>query len=401
MGTSEIMWSKCGLFLVIFTVFIGKNLSASQDKRALAIFNVVKFKNDPCVSTSTTMNNGNRNGTCYTSEECSKNNGRAEGNCASGFGVCCVFTIDTCGETVSQNCSYIRNEGFPTALSTITTADCEFKVEKCNPDVCTLRLDFEDFAIDSWAATSTLDSVFKCRDKLAITTSPAVGAAPPEICGSNAGQHIYIEMGTSATAASTLKFTFDTTVTTDRTFEIKVTQIECNNAARPPEGCLQYFVGTEGRVKSFNWDAGTGHLQNQAYTMCIRQEKGFCCAKYSLCPSEANFELNVNNDDLTMALAQTGSACTEDFIIIEGSSSTCTLNPNTNRYCGSHLNDDNMAKASVSICDCTSPFEIRVITDGEFDADGTTPNNDPGVMSVSKGLCLDYVQEPCTTTLVP
>ena len=51
--------------------------------------------------------------------------------------------------------------------------------------------------------------------------------------------------------------------------------------------------------------------------------------------------------------------------------------------------------------DCTSPFEIRVITDGEFDADGTTPNNDPGVMSVSKGLCLDYVQEPCTTTLVP
>ena len=37
-------------------------------------------------------------------------------------------------------------------------------------DVCTLRLDFEDFAIDSWAATSTLDSVFKCRDKLAITT---------------------------------------------------------------------------------------------------------------------------------------------------------------------------------------------------------------------------------------
>ena len=40
--------------------------------------------------------------------------------------------------------------------------------------------------------------------------------------------------------------------------------------SRPPEGCLQYFVGTEGRVKSFNWDAGTGHLQNQAYTMCIR-----------------------------------------------------------------------------------------------------------------------------------
>ena len=33
--TSEIMWSKCGLFLVIFTIFIGKNLSASQDKRGI------------------------------------------------------------------------------------------------------------------------------------------------------------------------------------------------------------------------------------------------------------------------------------------------------------------------------------------------------------------------------
>merc|ERR1712018_649422 len=129
MGTSEIMWSKCGLFLVIFTVFIGKNLSASQDKRALAIFNVVKFKNEPCVSTSSTMNNGNRNGTCYTSEECEERGGRAEGNCAMGFGTCCVFTFQTCGETANQNCTYIRNENFPTAVT--TAGSCEYKIEKC------------------------------------------------------------------------------------------------------------------------------------------------------------------------------------------------------------------------------------------------------------------------------
>ena len=53
-------------------------------------------------------NNGNRNGTCFTSTECEEKNGRAEGNCASGFGICCVFTKETCGEKVNQNSTYIR-----------------------------------------------------------------------------------------------------------------------------------------------------------------------------------------------------------------------------------------------------------------------------------------------------
>ena len=30
-------------------------------------------------------------GVCYTSEECSKNGGTADGNCAASFGVCCVL----------------------------------------------------------------------------------------------------------------------------------------------------------------------------------------------------------------------------------------------------------------------------------------------------------------------
>ena len=30
-------------------------------------------------------------GTCYTSEECTDFGGIARGNCAQGFGTCCVF----------------------------------------------------------------------------------------------------------------------------------------------------------------------------------------------------------------------------------------------------------------------------------------------------------------------
>jgi hypothetical protein len=36
------------------------------------------------------------------------------------FGVCCVFLISTSGSKIDQNCTYIRNPGFPAALTTTT-----------------------------------------------------------------------------------------------------------------------------------------------------------------------------------------------------------------------------------------------------------------------------------------
>ena len=51
---------------------------------------------------------GLRNGTCFTSNECSSKGGSSSGSCAAGFGVCCVFTSSTSGDTISQNCTYIQ-----------------------------------------------------------------------------------------------------------------------------------------------------------------------------------------------------------------------------------------------------------------------------------------------------
>ena len=34
-----------------------------------------------------------------------------------GFGVCCIFEQMTCGGTVSENCTYIQNEGYDTGYS--------------------------------------------------------------------------------------------------------------------------------------------------------------------------------------------------------------------------------------------------------------------------------------------
>ena len=35
---------------------------------------------------------GTIKGTCYTTTECASKGGSADGNCAAGFGSCCVFT---------------------------------------------------------------------------------------------------------------------------------------------------------------------------------------------------------------------------------------------------------------------------------------------------------------------
>ena len=48
----------------------------------------------------------------------------------SRFGVCCIFLQSVCGESVQENCTYIRNPGFPEAAEDITT--CKFTVQKCD-----------------------------------------------------------------------------------------------------------------------------------------------------------------------------------------------------------------------------------------------------------------------------
>ena len=72
-----------------------------------------------------------RNGTCLTESECSEDEGFNGGDCAGGFGVCCVFMISTCGGSITQNSSYIKNPNFPAASTTTNT--CSFTINKCDP----------------------------------------------------------------------------------------------------------------------------------------------------------------------------------------------------------------------------------------------------------------------------
>ena len=71
------------------------------------MFSVVKFPNSEC-----TGQNG-YNGTCYTKDECTAKGGSESGSCASGFGICCTFSM-TCGSKSTENNTYFEQTTFTT-----------------------------------------------------------------------------------------------------------------------------------------------------------------------------------------------------------------------------------------------------------------------------------------------
>jgi len=350
-------------------------VEANREKKMFSLFNVVTFKNLPCKS-----NDGNRNGTCYTTTECTDKGGKTSGNCASGFGVCCLFTVQSASEEINQNCTYIQNPSFPTAY-TETTA-LTYTIKKCADDVCAVRLDFETFTTQGPAATGEADGGL-CVDSLVVSGSS--GLTSPVICGMNSGQHVYMDMGVPSTATATLAFTFAGASTT-RMWEIKATQIPCSANYRPDSGCLQYHQGLTGRIETFNFanTAVQSHLRNQNYNICIRQEQGYCCVQYSVCTDDNSYTL-----DADIAMAKTDTNCSDDFLGIDGIGMTCNSAPGRvqhTKLCGAFFNaEDLLAVTAEALCDCTAPYSINVVTDATIDAANT----------LSRGVCLEYRHVPC------
>ena len=116
------------------------------------------------------------------------------------------------------------------------------------------------------------------------------------ICGDNSGQHMILE---AAQSCNTLQFLW-TTGTPD--FNIRVSQLECNVRWKPRSGCTQWFTGTTGTIQSYNF-AGGHHLAGQDYTICIREEAGYCSITYSADTFKISLGL-----DATPAVANTHSA---------------------------------------------------------------------------------------------
>lgn len=84
---------------------------------------------------------------------------------------------------------------------------------------------------------------------------------------------MYFEAGDTGEAATIM---LEKRSSTDgRTWNIKVTYIECTNDLLPPAGCTQYYTGLSGNIQAYNYGR---MLADQLYSMCIRREEGkFVC----------------------------------------------------------------------------------------------------------------------------
>ncbi|XP_054014781.1 uncharacterized protein LOC128895856 [Hylaeus anthracinus] len=338
--------------------------------RFFPLFSVVRFANSQCLASN------NLNGTCFTRRECRDYGGTASGTCASGHGICCVFQ-KTCGSTTNVNNTYFTNPEYPTTYD--GTGRCTITVNRCNSNICQLRLDFLEFNLASPNASGVCDfDLF-----LASGSSTSV----PRICGENANQHVYIDFN----GGSPIMLSIDTNseYSTERRWNIRIQQIPCDATYRAPNGCLQYFTSVSDTVTSFNYGTtqnpraptyGTRQMANTNYGVCVRMAQGYCGIEWSqTTPSSFSVSGDTGSFDSTIIgtefAAEAGTNCTKDFVIIPHPFQN-GIPVGVERFCGNGF----VTKTSFS-----KPFVMYVVTNG--DEIGEIEN---------KGFSLTYRQTPCS-----
>eukprot|EP00094_Tigriopus_californicus_P012154 TCALIF_11746-PA protein Name:"Protein of unknown function" AED:0.18 eAED:0.18 QI:249/1/0.87/1/0.28/0.37/8/0/200 len=191
-----------------------------------------------------------------------------------------------------------------------------------------------------------------CTDQFTIGT--VTNDNLPVICGQNTGQHMYVDMGTGCGNVVALNFAFNG-ASNERLWEIKATQIPCGSDYTPPDGCLQYHTELDGRFTTFNFlPTNDNHLAQQQYSICIRQEEGFCCIQYMVCNDVAETGMTLNTKAMEIPMMGfTDTYCSMDYVGIAGSGGVCNTAPGgalVSRYCGTKLNFVDMSKEHAPIC---------------------------------------------------
>jgi len=439
------MWEattrKLLLFSYLFMVIHSSNSQESSESRHakhFSLFSVVTFKNDECTSLST-LAGGARSGTCYSTSECSDKKGTASGNCASGFGVCCLF-LNTGAATVeiSENRTHLRNSEFPTYASATTAVSIVYTVKKMHSDICQIRLDFLNFIIggptvttEAIGGTTTAFTTLCGNDNLVVATTS--GKQRGTICGAMTGEHMYLELSPTSTDSATLTLATATTpapATAQRVWDIKASQIPCYASYRAPAGCERYLMTDTGKITSFNFYKVSGstlavqasaagqntglELALQNINTCIRRSKGMCCVQYQVCAAdtqgikltqttgttsdigtEGDFSegWSIDTDTHPFILKTTqdngglvDSLCSGDYVEIPSSfSGACgggtgsAANAINTRYCGSKLGANwwstTADTAGTPVCDCSEPFHVRHVTDTSNDTGGAVGVN--------------------------
>merc|ERR1711981_1429561 len=355
-----------------------KIASETRDGKILPIFQVVKFPNDVCEGSS-------RNGTCYTSEECSTKGGTSDGSCASGFGVCCMFAL-ACGGSASENQTYLIQSSV-----TSLTSPCTYTICPCSTNICRIRFDFESFVLASAVAGTTVEgavtistlneAIGDCTTDSFSITGGSGGGGTPVICGTNTGYHMIVDSGPGETTCHKANFNVGGSTSTSRTWSIRVTQYACgdyDSSGWP--GCLQYYTATANTIQNFGFSptatavtSSVTHLSEQSYDICIRRASGMCYICYSPTlgtdaadAAIAQVSFGTSLSSAAIILSDVGTTCTVDWLEIPGGDTQAitaiaiAAATNTNRFCGRVFTVIDANAITITICSRQTPFRVGV-----------------------------------------
>ncbi|TRY61732.1 hypothetical protein TCAL_01774 [Tigriopus californicus] len=399
-------------------------LGSARDKRFLGLFNLIQFANTQCNASATSE----LSGVCYTQSECQSFGGRAAGDCALGFGVCCVFEYD-CNSLrpAPRDVFYFQNANFPNDQS--DPSMCLFGISILNANICQLRLDFEEFDLDSGSSlTSPCD-----RDSLEILSTGMSDLGMGKLCGNNQDQHLYIPVINDRSQPMIRIMTEDRMLNVSQPYKyrIRVTQIDCNskdplmNALKAPDNCLQYFVERRGTIQSFNWrpDLPRVYQKNQNYAICFRREPSDCQMSLKRAQNAPAFSTSVGQatgytkfcavdngcgfEECSKALTGIIGSVTLDHLQINAfhRSSAMPATPVQGKseyeasafFCGVGLGADTPGIGDGEdirdgvIVQSKGPFVLRFFTDDENGQPNTPTVPTPGPQKINElGFSIDY-----------
>merc|ERR1712113_1265065 len=365
----------------------------ARDKKAFSLFSVVTFPNAECTTDTTPA----MIGICVTAEECSNDGdviAQAQGNCASGFGVCCMRRVEgSPNAAITSGLTYVQSPDFPQAVTALNPAggaavaavQRDFNIMG-GANVCQIRFDF---------ITASVTGPGGATDSISVNTPTrtALQTGVNALCGVLTGQHLIVEVapGTNAMAAT---LNIDTGAAAgNRMWKILVKCVECDSADRAPMGCNQFFTDASGRISSFNGpqaitDGTHTMLDNLEYTICFRQIAGMCGVRLTqarqgaTAPDSFGLATVAATAVAAGAKSTTGAACAVQFLRVPNAIVTLATGAATTprRVCGEHLSSQ-LGEAQSGAID-NMGFEIGVFSQGAGSVAGT-------------GFDLLYSQTPC------
>ncbi|KAF2360188.1 CUB domain [Trinorchestia longiramus] len=300
-------------------------------------------------------------GTCMSQYDCETAGGEVDGECASGYGRCCVLSAN-CGDTITRNRTYIISNSTTASTCTYTISKEKLGFKTTNQiaeaiGACQVRLDFEEFVLNGPDVT-TPASISQCiEDSFEITGNQnAFG----KICGNNEGQHIYLPITSTSDTIATINIVRSATSTVDRKWRIRVTYIPCLSNMTAPPGCLQYFTEDTGVIKSFNYvgvstPPVTTEIGSLEYTACISEKIGSCAVSLTPTLATAPQSFHVSGVGAGAAAGVGAATCaTLDYIAILAVDATGV--PRESIYCGGTI-------TTLPITTYVRPFSLFVRTD--------------------------------------